>query len=243
MPLHDSRLPSRIPPSHGEDGRVCLRCLGCERHLGCTFAFVGQLALAGCRTCKYRTSFERVASDGPSFMRARGDTRRTEPRSPFRCAHCRRVLLRASAFSGTLEVLCARCKKLNRLTGEQHAASTDDRQIPLAWERPRPFGPRMEWTPDALIPLLEQRWEVWVRDRAKRRAEVAVGLRFDVFHRDGFRCRYCGISVDEGAILQADHVIPQSKGGPTTLANLVTACIECNLGKSAKDIGARPVLL
>jgi thioredoxin-like negative regulator of GroEL len=36
--------------------------------------------------------------------------------------------------------------------------------------------------------------------------------------------------------LHADHVIAESKGGPTTLENLVTACMDCNLGKSDKDL-------
>jgi 5-methylcytosine-specific restriction endonuclease McrA len=31
-------------------------------------------------------------------------------------------------------------------------------------------------------------------------------------------------------------VVPVSKGGPTTMDNLVTACRECNLGKGTMDV-------
>ena len=98
-----------------------------------------------------------------------------------------------------------------------------------------------------------------------------------VFERDGYRCRYCAISVftqwknghiprlvaampdltpgievrdgslsgggrsgalrnvDQGKwlwlVASADHVLPASHNGPTTLDNLVTACAGCNYGK------------
>jgi hypothetical protein len=35
--------------------------------------------------------------------------------------------------------------------------------------------------------------------------------------------------------LSADHVIPESKGGPTTLENLQTLCMRCNLKKGVKQ--------
>lgn len=66
---------------------------------------------------------------------------------------------------------------------------------------------------------------------------MAVGkrLRFEVFKRDGFRCFYCGASPLANTLtvkLHADHVEPKSKGGEDDAANLVTACVDCNLGKS-----------
>jgi hypothetical protein len=68
------------------------------------------------------------------------------------------------------------------------------------------------------------------------REPISAGLRFDVFNRDHFRCRYCGRGRDEGAVLHVDHVIPVAQGGRTEIGNLVTACAACNLGKSAKGI-------
>lgn len=56
-------------------------------------------------------------------------------------------------------------------------------------------------------------------------------LRFEILKRDGFRCRYCGVtSLD--SMLHVDHVIPRSEGGTDDPENLVTSCQDCNLGKS-----------
>lgn len=57
-------------------------------------------------------------------------------------------------------------------------------------------------------------------------------LRFEVFMRDNFTCRYCGRTVKEdGVKLHIDHIIPKSKGGKNNLSNLITSCLECNYGK------------
>jgi hypothetical protein len=120
---------------------------------------------------------------------------------------------------------------------DANAAATRRRRAAVdADDAPRPARlgvlPSPSELPGELLALLDERWRAAARVRARERAVMATGLRFTVFTRDGFRCRYCGLSVDDGAVLQADHVVPQSKGGPTTLANLVTACMDCNLGKS-----------
>lgn len=60
---------------------------------------------------------------------------------------------------------------------------------------------------------------------------ISKRLRFDVLSRDQFRCVYCGVGP-QGARLQVDHKIPKSKGGTNNIHNLVTACLDCNLGKS-----------
>lgn len=52
-------------------------------------------------------------------------------------------------------------------------------------------------------------------------------LRWRVFDRDGHRCKRCG----SGQMLRADHIIPESKGGPTTFENLQTLCHSCNARK------------
>ena len=40
-------------------------------------------------------------------------------------------------------------------------------------------------------------------------------------------CHYCGQKTPPGQ-LTMDHVVPLSRGGMSTKANLVTACKECN---------------
>lgn len=56
-------------------------------------------------------------------------------------------------------------------------------------------------------------------------------LRFEIFKRDGFRCLYCGATPVQ-KVLRVDHVVPVVEGGKTTHDNLVTACFDCNAGKS-----------
>jgi hypothetical protein len=83
----------------------------------------------------------------------------------------------------------------------------------------------------------------------------------DVFNRDGYRCRYCGIRVINKKVLKLfqaivgdtsfsmpkpdagrhgvalvfmpshDHVGPRSGGGFHSMENLVTACWSCQFGK------------
>lgn len=64
--------------------------------------------------------------------------------------------------------------------------------------------------------------------------------RFRVLERDGFRCRYCGKSADDGAVLEADHLYPKSKGGSHSVDNLVTACWDCNRGKAGRPLLGQP---
>ena len=49
-----------------------------------------------------------------------------------------------------------------------------------------------------------------------------------VFARDRWTCQYCG---HERGNLTVDHVIPRSKGGPSTWENIVTCCAPCNRRK------------
>ena len=65
------------------------------------------------------------------------------------------------------------------------------------------------------------------------RGEVSNKLRFEIFERDGYKCRYCGRSEDECS-LQIDHIKPISKGGKSTYDNLQTLCEDCNKQKDNK---------
>lgn len=67
---------------------------------------------------------------------------------------------------------------------------------------------------------------------ARKRVGLSRRLRFEVFKRDGFLCRYCGRGVGPDVVLEVDHVIPVAEGGPNDPVNLVTACFDCNRGKS-----------
>lgn len=67
-----------------------------------------------------------------------------------------------------------------------------------------------------------------------QRKPIGKRLRFAIFARDQFTCRYCGRQADQVA-LHIDHIIPVAKGGTNDEQNLITACVECNLGKSDKS--------
>ncbi|CCW14628.1 HNH endonuclease [Rhodococcus aetherivorans] len=61
---------------------------------------------------------------------------------------------------------------------------------------------------------------------------VSKRLRYEILRRDNHSCRYCGATAP-GVKLTVDHVIPQVLGGSNEPSNLVTACSDCNNGKSA----------
>lgn len=61
---------------------------------------------------------------------------------------------------------------------------------------------------------------------------VSRRLRFEILRRDGYTCRYCGAKAPD-VKLAVDHVVPQALGGTDDPTNLVTACSDCNAGKSS----------
>ena len=66
---------------------------------------------------------------------------------------------------------------------------------------------------------------------------VSNRVRFEIFKRDNFRCKYCGATPEDGK-LEVDHVVPRSSGGSDNRGNLVTACKKCNRGKSSIPLSA-----
>lgn len=64
--------------------------------------------------------------------------------------------------------------------------------------------------------------------------DPSLRLRYKVLLRDSFTCKQCGASPakNQNIELHIDHIIPWSKHGETTLENLQTLCVGCNLGKS-----------
>lgn len=68
-----------------------------------------------------------------------------------------------------------------------------------------------------------------------KRKTFSVRIRFEIFKRDNFTCRYCGRKSPE-VVLELDHIIPVSKGGTDDPINLTTSCFACNSGKSDKNL-------
>lgn len=101
-------------------------------------------------------------------------------------------------------------------------------------------------TPRIIRSLRQEGWQIEVRgDGYNRllslergtpkgsRKSVSNKLRFEVLHRDNYRCRACGRGAEDGVKLQVDHIVPVDWGGDTELSNLQALCEECNAGKKA----------
>lgn len=85
----------------------------------------------------------------------------------------------------------------------------------------------------AMLSLLQQNLLTYdERFPSKRRTKAVISrsLAKRVFERDKYRCVSCGSHID----LSCDHVVPESKGGPTTYENLQCMCRPCNSRKGAR---------
>lgn len=59
----------------------------------------------------------------------------------------------------------------------------------------------------------------------KSQRQIDAAVSWKVFQRDAYSCRYCAIT---GVPLTIDHLVTWEDGGPTTEANLLSACRKCN---------------
>lgn len=71
--------------------------------------------------------------------------------------------------------------------------------------------------------------------RSRGPRDPSLRLRFIVMRRDRFRCCQCGASpaLTPRVQLHVDHVVAWTAGGTTTIENLQTLCLKCNLGKGS----------
>lgn len=164
------------------------------------------------------------------------------------CSLACRDLARASTPSPVFFSTCEACGRMfcARVAGKincslecWHALDKATRPVVLRieWRTPREchgcgctFTP--EWTPTQLN--CSRRCARRVGRRARRAREVgAYGTWvwsdfMRIAHRLGYACAYCG---ERDVKLEPDHVVPLSKGGPNTPANLLPACRACNCDK------------
>lgn len=71
----------------------------------------------------------------------------------------------------------------------------------------------------------------------RRRTSADIHYRLAVFRRDDYRCRHCGLSEEDGATLEVDHVVPVGLGGGDHFENLQTLCRACNRRKGSRFVG------
>lgn len=63
---------------------------------------------------------------------------------------------------------------------------------------------------------------------------IRKSLREEVLERDGYECRFCGITEDEhkekyNKSLSLHHIIKERDGGKTEADNLITVCKKCHM--------------
>lgn len=64
------------------------------------------------------------------------------------------------------------------------------------------------------------------------RENISKKIRFEIFKFDSFTCQYCGKKPPEHSIFVIDHINPIALEGTNSVYNLITACEDCNSGKS-----------
>jgi HNH endonuclease len=111
---------------------------------------------------------------------------------------------------------------------------------PPGWPTP-PAGwaPQPGWQPDPAWAPAPAGWQFWVPDvhapvGQRNSRSIPQDVKIAVSARDGGKCRQCGSTQE----LHFDHVIPWSKGGANTVANIQLLCGPCNRRKGADDIPA-----
>lgn len=73
------------------------------------------------------------------------------------------------------------------------------------------------------------------------REKISKKVRFSVFKRDNFTCKYCGKRSPD-VVLEIDHIIPVVDGGTNDTINLTTACFDCNRGKGKERLELNQVV-
>lgn len=98
-------------------------------------------------------------------------------------------------------------------------------------------------TIDTLIETLSEKIR-FRKSAAGQRALMTAWLREHIKKRDSYTCNYCGVALSDEPhlLLEVDHIVPVSKGGTSTEANLQTLCWRCNRAKSNKLYGVQTTL-
>jgi 5-methylcytosine-specific restriction endonuclease McrA len=71
---------------------------------------------------------------------------------------------------------------------------------------------------------------------------VADSVRAALARRAQYRCEYCGYpEAASSTPREVDHIIPEARGGRTTLDNLALCCRSWNLYKHVQTVATDPV--
>lgn len=93
----------------------------------------------------------------------------------------------------------------------------------------------VEWHDDWVVRSVSWSTKVpavmMLKEYQKPKSTMRLSKR-NIFLRDGYKCQYCGIQVNESTAT-VDHVLPTSLGGKTSWENCTTSCKSCNHEKGA----------
>lgn len=87
-----------------------------------------------------------------------------------------------------------------------------------------------EWEENTAKRIHDSKFPVTQKHSFYRKEKIPPDIRWAVWERDNFTCKHCGARKN----LSVDHIIPESKGGKTTMENCQTLCKSCNSRKGAR---------
>lgn len=96
------------------------------------------------------------------------------------------------------------------------------------WAESKPDTDRWIKTPSSTIPAPDV---IVLKKYGERPPRKVVFSRPNLGKRDAFTCQYCGTALPSGD-LTVEHILPRSRGGPTSWENCVAACESCNARKA-----------
>jgi hypothetical protein len=84
---------------------------------------------------------------------------------------------------------------------------------------------------------MQEKARLYIKKMRRKRNIVTLndGTASDVLLTDARSCLYCGAKFDGARKPTLDHLIPLSKGGTHSAANLVVCCLSCNSRKGKRD--------